>query len=134
MWKTKHLSTKAICTYSYHTCLYLCWLYLKLAVYCGTASNFIPKNIQNVGISKDIDQKNQTLTKKDSLSAMPKKSRLVSGNRPGEKFFITYPSAWVECVWECVFFVSKYTHKNKKISTSKFIRTNLCFFPSNNKR
>ena len=58
--KTKHLSTKAICTCLYHTCLYLYWLYLKLelTVFCGLTSNFIPTNIQNVGILRDIDQKN----------------------------------------------------------------------------
>ena len=37
-----------------------------------------------------------------------KKGSLVSGNQPGENVFITYPI---------------------KISTSKFIRTNLGFFP-----
>ena len=42
-------------------------------MFCGLdfikASNFMPKNTQNIGISKDYDYKNQTLTKKDSLSA-----------------------------------------------------------------
>ena len=55
--KNKHLSTKAICTYLYHTCVYLYWSYFKLAVFCRLAANFIPANTQNVGILKDIDQK-----------------------------------------------------------------------------
>ena len=46
-----------------------------------------------------------------------KKGTLVSGNRPE-----------VEFKWEYIFFVSKKTHTNKKVSTSKFIGTNLRFF------
>ena len=57
------------------------------------------------------------------------KSSLVSGNRPGEKFLITYPPE--SNVDENIYFLfQKNTHTNKKISTSKFNRTNLCFFPS----
>ena len=64
MLKNKQLSTKAICACLYHSCLYLYWLFFKLALFCGLASNFIPTNIQNVGILKNIDQKIKPSIKK----------------------------------------------------------------------
>ena len=53
-----------------------------------------------------------------------KNSSFVSGNRPGEIFFIIYPPAKVECVWEYIYFVSKiHTHKQKKFPLANlFVR------------
>ena len=59
---------KAIPTCSYYICLYLYWLYLKLDAFCGLASNFIPTNIQNVGILKFWPEE-LNLNEKDFLSA-----------------------------------------------------------------
>ena len=53
-----------------------------------------------------------------------KKSSLVSGNSLGENYFITYQPAYVECVWEYIYFLFQKTYTNKKIFTSKFIGTN----------
>ena len=56
-----------------------------------------------------------------------KKSSLVAGNRPGEKFLLsTRPHT--SNVYDNIYCFKK-THTNKKIRTSKFIRTNLRFFP-----
>ena len=58
----------------------------------------------------------------------PKKISLVSRNRPGENFLSpTRESENID------FLFQKNTHTKKKIPTSKFIRTNLRFFPLNNK-
>ena len=46
---------------------------------------------------------------------------------------ITYPLAYVECVWEYIFFVSKKHTQTKKFPLANwFVHMNV-FFPSNNK-
>ena len=62
------------------------------------------------------------------LVSRPKKS-LVSGNWPGDKFFYLLPACIGQMCMRVDIFCFKKTHINKKISTSKFIGTNLRFFP-----
>ena len=59
----------------------------------------------------------------------PKKRSLVSGSRPF-KMFLSPTRLHNSNVYEDTYLLfQKNTHTNKKISTSKFIRTNLRFFP-----
>ena len=60
---------------------------------------------------------------------MPKKSSLVSGNQLGEHFFYHLPARICQMCMRIYILVSKNTQTIKKISISKFIRTNLRFFP-----
>ena len=66
--KAKHSSTKLFVPVR---TAFVCTLpgYLKSAVFCGLARNFIPTNIENNKILKDTDQKIWTATQKDSVSA-----------------------------------------------------------------
>ena len=43
-----------------------------------------------------------------------KQISLVSKNRQGENYFLTYPPAYVECAWEYILFVSKEHTQTKK--------------------
>ena len=63
-----------------------------------------------------------------SSSDRSKKSSLVSGNRPGEKIFITYLPHKSKAYENIHFLSQKNTHTNQIISGSRFIRTNLRFY------
>ena len=62
----------------------------------------------------------------------PKKTSLVSRIGRLKNFCYHLPGGISRMCMRIYIFCFKKT--NKKISTSKFIRTNLLFFPSNNKR
>ena len=50
------------------------------------------------------------------------------------KFFLSFTRLRKSSVYENIYILFQKTHtQTKKIPTSKFIRTNLRFFPSNNK-
>ena len=53
------------------------------------------------------------------LYVRPKKSSLVSGNRPGEKKFYYSPVRIVECVSEYLFFIFKKQQTNKQTRIKK---------------
>ena len=68
--------------------------------------------------------------KKNEFETRSKKSSLASGNRPGEKLFYHLSARISQMCMRIYIFCFKKTHRNnKKISTSKIIRTNLHFFP-----
>ena len=76
----------------------------------------------------NITNTDEALKTVESNITEAKKSSLVSGNQPGETFFITYPPAQVKCVGEYTFFVSKKHTQTKKFPLAKlFVR--ICFFP-----
>ena len=69
------------------------------------------------------------LTINQTCFSKVKKSSFVSGNWPGE-IFLSLTRPHKPNVYEDIYFLfQKKTHTNKKISTSKFIRTNLRFVP-----
>ena len=48
------------------------------------------------------------------MSLRPKKSSLASGNRPGEKFFMTHPPAYSN-LYQNIYFQFQKTNKQAKI-------------------